>query len=70
MNISMLMMANLLGFVTGLDGLWDYLRVLMGEGRVFLIGVMITFFASAQVRIIADHWLISFATLPLNDGRY
>ena len=44
----MLMAANLLGFVTGLDGLPDFLRALV-QDKTFLCAVVITFFSAAQV---------------------
>lgn len=47
-NIVMLMAANLLGFVTGLDGLPDFLRALV-QDKSFLCAVAVAFFSAAQV---------------------
>jgi Flp pilus assembly pilin Flp len=49
-NISMLMTINLLGFVTGVDGIFEFLSALLSSGSTFIALTLITFYSSAQVR--------------------
>ena len=50
LNITALMAANLVGFVVGLDGVQHFLReIFSAHGRRFAAGMLVSFFAAAQV---------------------